>query len=183
MLIITFLQSLEYVSEKLRVLLSLTIGGQQLLQTLALIVGIILVVHGIWPAFFVELDMKVRRTDFRANVAGRKVRLGQPIFLKAKFNGALRDGYFTAQITNMKGEILPTTKLTYEWLPYNDTYDINTKRGLLRGSGPFKCDWSWRIPLNYMIGEYEVMIAVYDGDRRIRATKPIPFKVVRGSHD
>jgi hypothetical protein len=129
--------------------------------------------------------MKFRGVDFEANIVGkRKIRLGEAIRFRARFDGALVDGYFTAKVVNVKGEKLPLTGLDHEWWPCYDTYDLEARKGRIRGTRLHEYEWNGTIRLKYPTGDYEAIIVVLDGQGvHIRETKPIPFKVVRGTQD
>ena len=180
---VSFLQTIEYVRKMLP---PDSLSASEILSPLLFIIGSLLVVDSLWPGFLVGLKMRALNTDFEANIVGKRtVRLGEPLRFKVRYDGALREGCFTARVTNVEGKPLPTTGLSFEWHPCYDTYDLKLERGRLRGTRLYDYEWSVKIPLDYPTGNYEAVIVVLDSQgEHVRETRPpIPFRVVRGSYD
>ena len=177
-----FLQIMEYVGKMLP---PHSLSASEVLSPLLFIVGVLLLVDSLWPGFLVGLKMRIKNTDFEAEIAGKKtVRLGEPLRFRVRYDGALREGCFTAKVTNVEGKHLPTTGRDFEWHPCYDTYDLKLERGRLRGTRLYDYEWSVRVPLDYPTGNYEAVIVVLDSQgEHVRETEPITFRVVRGVYD
>ena len=178
--IIDFLQIIEYVGK----LLPLGPFTSEILSPLLFAIGLLLVVDSMWPGFLVGLKMRIVNTDFEADIVGKRtVRLGEPLRFKVKYDGALREGCFTAKVTNAEGKLLPTTGKDFEWHPCYDTYDVWLGKGRIRGTRLYDYEWNVTIPLDYPTGSYDAVIVVLDQGEHVRETEPITFKVVHGAYD
>ena len=136
------------------------------------------------------MKSKIGQKDFDAKIVGdKRVRLGEFMHFKAKFNGSLSGGYFTVKIE--APETFPDTKTKERWWPFYDSiirelgsgaHMIVDKGGRLRGIGPHEKTWDQKIPLEYPIGRYKATICLYDdsgsGEVRLREKEEL-FTVTR----
>lgn len=123
-------------------------------------------------------------------IGNKTFRPGEYMRFRARFNGSLNSGFFTARIE--APEDLPdVTKgdRTKTWWPCYDsmirernpnTGEYVDKAGRLKGIGLHEHQWPWKIPPDYPLGQYRACIGLYEwSPRRLIAEKIEPFIVTR----
>jgi len=153
-------------------------------DVVAICIGIVstyFLIDGLKPSFWPSLKSRVWHKDFEAEiVGGKKFLWGQTVRFKAWFDGALSDGYFTVKTSNMDGKPLPEREgKDFVWWYDEKTYDKSTEKGRLRGQGPFRAEWDWKIPYRCPIGKYKALICVCDGTGEHIKEQEIPFDLGR----
>ena len=66
---------------------------------------------------------------------GNKFLVGGTLCFKARYQGDLKNGYFTTKIRTPEFESIRDTGREHEWFADYNTYDWRTKTGTLNGSG------------------------------------------------
>ena len=149
-----------------------------------LIVGVLLLIHGVWPGFFVGLKMRIKGIDFEAEIVGKKeLYVGEAVRFKARFRGKLENGAFTVKVFGPADSILPDTGQNYAFFACPDTV-IRTPKdvGRLKGARLHEYRWSGPIPTKYPTGKYRAYIRVYDdlgGRNEVIREKEDSFTVMK----
>jgi hypothetical protein len=149
-----------------------------------IILGSIFLAQSLWPSF----KSSILPPIFEGEVFGEKENkflVGGTICFKARYRGALKNGYFTAKIRPQELHAILDTGREHEWL-----VDYNTnvgKTGRLNGLGSgwlrksHKSIWGHKIPFMYSFGKYTATLMVFDdtkGPDNPLETIPLAFTIL-----